>query len=192
MIRITLKTVEKFQKMFWFSTIPTFVIVQWFIPSHFLCKQQQRRCFDGGLVSRFSGGDTGSEQLPAEVTGPSTTPQRILHLHPSVQFVTIPDSPGYQVVPTLKLSPLSQLVIGLPLPSPAATPTFYVRYLHTSIHVPDTIPTPSPPCRRQVPPLSPGQWVRLAFNSSSAKTTCHGGKGRFGEKIRVFTARKVS
>ncbi|XP_028455558.1 MHC class II transactivator isoform X1 [Perca flavescens] len=83
--------------------------------------------------------DTGSERSLAEPVGLSPT-QQILHLHPSIQFITIPDSPGYQVVQTLRLSPP---VIGLPLPNTPATPRFIL------------VPAASPPFQRQVPPLSP-------------------------------------
>ncbi|XP_044188122.1 MHC class II transactivator isoform X1 [Thunnus albacares] len=86
------------------------------------------------------GSDTGSEPSPAETAGLSTPSPRILHLHPSIQFITIPDTPGYQVVQTLSLSPP---VIRLPLPNTAATPTYIF------------VPAPSPPRNCQMPPLSP-------------------------------------
>lgn len=60
----------------------------------------------------------------------STTPPRILHLHPSIQFITIPDTPGYQVVQTLRFSPP---VIRLPIPNAAAAPTYILGELR--IHV---------------------------------------------------------
>ncbi|KAI3360038.1 hypothetical protein L3Q82_014372, partial [Scortum barcoo] len=82
-----------------------------------------------------------SESLAAETSGISTTPPRIIHLHPSIQFITIPDLTGYQVVRTQGLSPP---LIRLPLPSAAATPTSYIF-----------VPATPPPCKRQVPPLSP-------------------------------------
>ncbi|XP_031176709.1 uncharacterized protein ciita isoform X2 [Sander lucioperca] len=85
------------------------------------------------------GTDTGSERSLAESVGLSPT-QQILHIHPSIQFITIPDSPAYQVVQTLRLSPP---VIGLPLPNTPATPRFIL------------VPAASPPFQRQVPPLSP-------------------------------------
>uniref|UniRef100_UPI0037E7D497 MHC class II transactivator isoform X1 n=2 Tax=Semicossyphus pulcher TaxID=241346 RepID=UPI0037E7D497 len=99
------------------------------------------------------GTDTGSEPSSAERVGFSTTPQRILHLHPSIQFITIPDAPGYHVVRTVNLSPP---VIGLPLPNTAATPTYIF------------VPATSPPCKRQVPPLSPvdGAVVPVQMSSS--------------------------
>ncbi|KAM7372233.1 hypothetical protein PAMP_009414 [Pampus punctatissimus] len=86
------------------------------------------------------GSDTGVEPSPAEIADLTTTPQRILHFHPSIQFITIPETPRYQVVQTLSLSPP---VIRLPLPNAAATPTYIF------------VPSPSPPRNRQVPPLSP-------------------------------------
>ncbi|XP_078017306.1 uncharacterized protein ciita isoform X2 [Epinephelus lanceolatus] len=84
--------------------------------------------------------DTGSELSSPETAAPPSTPPRILHLHPSIQFITIPDNPGYQVVQTLSLSPP---VITLPLPNTAAAPTYIL------------VPAASPPFKRQVPPLSP-------------------------------------
>uniref|UniRef100_A0A3B4URU8 Class II major histocompatibility complex transactivator n=2 Tax=Seriola dumerili TaxID=41447 RepID=A0A3B4URU8_SERDU len=74
--------------------------------------------------------DTGLEQNPAEAAGLTTTPPRILHLHPPIQFI-FPDS-GY--VQTLRLSPP---VIGLPLLLPLL------------------VPAASTPCKRQVQPPSP-------------------------------------
>ncbi|XP_034566478.1 MHC class II transactivator isoform X2 [Notolabrus celidotus] len=88
-----------------------------------------------------TGTDAGSEQSPTEVSGLATTPPRILHLHPSIKFITIPEAGGYHVVQALRLSPP---VIRLPLPNTAAAPTY--------ILVPASSP---PPCRRQLPPLSP-------------------------------------
>ncbi|XP_032393543.1 uncharacterized protein ciita isoform X2 [Etheostoma spectabile] len=85
------------------------------------------------------GTDQGSERSLAESVGLSPT-QPILHIHPSIQFITIPDSPAYQVVQALRLSPP---VIGLPLPNTPATPTFIL------------VPAASPPFQRQLPPLSP-------------------------------------
>ncbi|XP_070779350.1 MHC class II transactivator [Enoplosus armatus] len=67
---------------------------------------------------------TQSKSGPPEMAGLSTTPPRILHLHPSIQFITIPDTPQYQVVRTLRLSPP---VIRLPLPTTAATPTYILE-----------------------------------------------------------------
>ncbi|XP_075996033.1 MHC class II transactivator isoform X2 [Genypterus blacodes] len=90
---------------------------------------------------------TASQQVLGPSTGPSTPPHRILHLHPSVQLIPLPDSPGYHFVPTLKLSPVAHPVIGLPLPPAAAPSTFYLHYLHTPVH--------TPPCQHQGPPLSP-------------------------------------
>ncbi|XP_074553001.1 MHC class II transactivator [Halichoeres trimaculatus] len=87
------------------------------------------------------GTDTGSEPSPAEITSIPTSPPRILHLHPSIQFITIPEAPRYHVVQTLSISPP---VLGLPLPNTAAAPTY--------ILVPATSP---PPSTHQLPPHSP-------------------------------------
>ncbi|XP_051244935.1 MHC class II transactivator isoform X1 [Dicentrarchus labrax] len=81
------------------------------------------------------GTDTGSQ--PAEMAGLSTTPPRILHLPPSIQFITIPDNSAYQVVQTLGFS---SPVISFPN---TAAPTYIF------------VPAASPPYKRQVPPLSP-------------------------------------
>uniref|UniRef100_A0A8D3A7J6 Class II major histocompatibility complex transactivator n=1 Tax=Scophthalmus maximus TaxID=52904 RepID=A0A8D3A7J6_SCOMX len=87
------------------------------------------------------GTDAESEPNPEKTgVGLTTTPPRILHLHPSIQFITIPDAPGYQVIQTVRLSPP---VIRLPLPNTAATPTYIF------------VPSASPPCKHQVQPLSP-------------------------------------
>ncbi|KAM7386585.1 hypothetical protein PAMA_009274 [Pampus argenteus] len=67
------------------------------------------------------GSDPGAEPSPAEMADLTTTPPKILHFHPSIQFITIPETPRYQVVQTLSLSPP---VIRLPLPNAAATPTY--------------------------------------------------------------------
>lgn len=76
------------------------------------------------VTACFVGVDTGPPSptpSAAEMTGLSTTPPRIVHLHPSIRFITIPDSSGYQVVQTLRLSPS---VIKFPLPSASATPAY--------------------------------------------------------------------
>nr|XP_020453551.1 MHC class II transactivator isoform X2 [Monopterus albus] len=73
--------------------------------------------------------DTGSELSPPQTVGLSTTPPKILQL----QFITIPDTPGYQVVQTLRLSP----------PVTAAGATYIL------------VPAASPPYKHQMPPLSP-------------------------------------
>uniref|UniRef100_A0A8C2WWZ7 Class II major histocompatibility complex transactivator n=2 Tax=Cyclopterus lumpus TaxID=8103 RepID=A0A8C2WWZ7_CYCLU len=85
------------------------------------------------------GADTESETSSAETAGLSTTPPRVLHLHPSIQFIPIPDSPAYQVVRAVRLSH----PIRLPFPNTAATPTFIL------------VPAASPPFKQQEPPLSP-------------------------------------
>lgn len=73
----------------------------------------------------------GSELSSAETAGLSTPLRRILHLHPSIQFITIPETQGYQVFQTLSLSPP---VIRLPLPNTAATPTYILGELSIHIH----------------------------------------------------------
>ncbi|XP_039979858.1 MHC class II transactivator isoform X2 [Xiphias gladius] len=95
--------------------------------------------------------DAGSE--PAETAGLTTTPPKILHFHPSIQFITIPDAPGYQVVQALRLSPP---VIRLPLPNTATTPTYIL------------VPAASQTCNHQVQPLSPvdGAVVPVQMSSS--------------------------
>ncbi|KAM9843033.1 MHC class II transactivator [Aulostomus maculatus] len=74
---------------------------------------------------------------PAETAVLCTPPQKIVHLHPSIQLFTIPDPAGYQVVQTLKLSPP---VMRLSLPN---TPTYIF------------VPASSPSYKLQLPPLSP-------------------------------------
>lgn len=83
----------------------------------------------------------------------STTPPRILHLHPSFQFITIPDAPAYQVVQAVRLS---HPVIRLPLPNTASPPTYIL------------VPAASPPVHRQVPPLSPMDGAVAPFQTSSS------------------------
>ncbi|XP_072224242.1 MHC class II transactivator [Leuresthes tenuis] len=94
------------------------------------------------------GSEAGSVPIPnkTEMTGVSTTPQRILHVFPSqsvspipIQFITIPDTSRYQVVQLSSSPPL----LGLPIPNTATTPTYII------------VPSASPPCKQQVPPLSP-------------------------------------
>ncbi|KAM4716422.1 uncharacterized protein ciita [Anableps anableps] len=87
-------------------------------------------------------------QIPAEpMRGLPTTPPGNLLVFPSqsansipIQFITIPDTSAYKVV---QLSSSPPPLIRLPLPNTAATPTYIF------------VPTPSPNCKRQVPPLSP-------------------------------------
>ncbi|XP_038552244.1 MHC class II transactivator isoform X2 [Micropterus salmoides] len=102
-------------------------------------------------VTQCSG--TGSDSSPAATAGLSTTPPRIVHLHPSIQFITIPDTPQYQVVQTLRLSPP---VIRFPLSNTATTPTYIL------------VPAASPPCKRQVPPLSPVDGAVAPIQMSSS------------------------
>ncbi|KAK5856540.1 hypothetical protein PBY51_008127 [Eleginops maclovinus] len=96
---------------------------------------------------------TGSESSSADTAGLSTTPPTILHLHPSIQFITIPEAPSCQVVQTLRLSPS---VITFPIPNTAATPTYIF------------VPAASPQFKPQVPPLSPtnGEVAPVQMSSS--------------------------
>ncbi|XP_065820720.1 MHC class II transactivator isoform X1 [Labrus bergylta] len=95
----------------------------------------------------------GSEPSSPKLASHSTTPQRVLHLQPSIRFITIPEAPRYHVVQTLSLSPP---VIGLPISNTAATPTYVF------------VPATSPPCKRKLPPLSPvdGAVVPVQMSSS--------------------------
>ena len=70
----------------------------------------------------------GAEPIPAETAGLSTSPPRILQFRTPIRFITIPDTPGYQVVQTL--SP----VIRLPLPNTAAAPTYIFGELNIHMH----------------------------------------------------------
>ncbi|XP_070704749.1 MHC class II transactivator [Pempheris klunzingeri] len=90
---------------------------------------------------------------PVETEGLSITPPRIVHLHPSIQFITIPDNPQYQLIQTVRLSPP---VITLPLPNTAATPTYIL------------VPATSPPSKCQVPPLSPVDGAVAPIQMSSS------------------------
>ncbi|CAJ1076420.1 MHC class II transactivator isoform X2 [Xyrichtys novacula] len=106
---------------------------------------RSQRCTDENTPprpkrQRAAEADSGSEPSSAETASLSTIPPRVLHLHPSIQFITIPEAPGYHVVQTLNLPPP---VLGLPLSSAAATPTYIL------------VPATSPPCKHQLPPLSP-------------------------------------
>ncbi|XP_008290066.1 MHC class II transactivator isoform X2 [Stegastes partitus] len=105
--------------------------------------------------------DAGSAPRPKDsLSGLSTTPpSRILHLYPShsapsipIQIITIPDAAGYQVVQLSTPPP----VIRLPLPNAATAPTYIL------------VPATSPPCKRQLPPLSPvdGAVAPLQMSSS--------------------------
>ncbi|KAF3700368.1 MHC class II transactivator [Channa argus] len=61
---------------------------------------------------------TGSNPSPAKSTpSVTTTPPRILHLSPSIQFITIPDGSGW----------LSPPVIRLPFSTTATTPTYILE-----------------------------------------------------------------
>lgn len=77
----------------------------------------------------------GPEESPADLADLSTTPPRLLQFHPSIQFITIPDTPVYPIMQTLRLSPP---VIGLPIPNPAATPTYILGELSIHIHSSDS------------------------------------------------------
>lgn len=73
------------------------------------------------LTSWFPDSDAHSEPSPADMAELSATPPRILQFHHPIQFIAIPDTPGYPIVQTLSISPS---VIGLPIPNAAAPPTF--------------------------------------------------------------------
>ncbi|CAG5897578.1 unnamed protein product, partial [Menidia menidia] len=111
---------------------------------------QSQRCADKNTRAkrqRTTGTDPGLGPAPTQTTqGFSTTPPRILHVFPSqaaspipIQFITIPDSSGYQVVQLPSPPPF----IRLPLANTAASPTYII------------VPAASPPRKQQVPPLSP-------------------------------------
>ncbi|XP_067332575.1 MHC class II transactivator isoform X2 [Channa argus] len=90
---------------------------------------------------------TGSNPSPAKSTpSVTTTPPRILHLSPSIQFITIPDGSGW----------LSPPVIRLPFSTTATTPTYIL------------VPASPPPCKRQVPPLSPSDGAVVPVQMSSS------------------------
>nr|XP_040045755.1 MHC class II transactivator isoform X2 [Gasterosteus aculeatus aculeatus] len=82
----------------------------------------------------------GSHPCSAETAGLFAPPPRILHLHPSIQFIPIPDAAAYQMMRALRVS---HPVISLPLPNTAAAPTYIL------------VPAASPPFKQEVPPLSP-------------------------------------
>ncbi|RVE69296.1 hypothetical protein OJAV_G00076330 [Oryzias javanicus] len=75
------------------------------------------------------------------------TPPKILRFYPPspaapipIQFIAIPENSRYQLV---QLPPPNSSVIRLPLPNTPTTPTYIL--VHAD----------SPPCNRQIPPLSP-------------------------------------
>ncbi|XP_036069225.1 MHC class II transactivator isoform X3 [Oryzias melastigma] len=88
------------------------------------------------------------------------TPPKILRFYPPpaaapipIQFIAIPENSGYQLV---QLPPPNSSVIRLPLPNTPTTPTYIL--VHAD----------SPPCNRQIPPLSPvGGAVAPILMSSS-------------------------
>lgn len=78
------------------------------------------------FVLHFSGSDTSSsEPSQAETADFCASPQGFYNL-PSIQFITVPDTTGYQVVQTLSLP---STVIRFPLPNAAATPTYVLGEL---------------------------------------------------------------
>ncbi|XP_061567011.1 MHC class II transactivator isoform X2 [Cololabis saira] len=91
------------------------------------------------------------------MTGLCTTPPKILHVYSPqsatpipIQFITIPDNSGYQLVRLASPPPVIRLS------NTAANPTYIL------------VPATSPPCQRQVPPLSPvGGAVAPVLMSSS-------------------------
>ncbi|XP_068193850.1 MHC class II transactivator isoform X2 [Antennarius striatus] len=93
---------------------------------------------------RPAGTDTGSESNPTEMAELSTVPPGILHLHPSIQFITIPDTPG------------NHPMIRFPLFS-AVPPSTYILF-----------PAVAPLCKSQMPPLSPVDRVAVSAQMSSS------------------------
>ncbi|XP_037834771.1 MHC class II transactivator isoform X2 [Kryptolebias marmoratus] len=86
---------------------------------------------------------------PEPVRDLPTTPP-LFKVYPSspgapipIRLITLPDNSGYQVV---QLSSSPPPLIRLPLPNMTATPTYILANL---------VPATPPPCKRQVPPLSP-------------------------------------
>ncbi|XP_015259511.1 PREDICTED: MHC class II transactivator [Cyprinodon variegatus] len=98
--------------------------------------------------SLIHGTDAEAVPVPAEPIGGLSTPQPgIFHVfRPQsansipFQFIPFQDSSAYKVV---QLSSSPPPIIRLPLPNSAAMPTYIF------------VPAPSPPCKRQLPPLSP-------------------------------------
>ncbi|GLD60539.1 MHC class II transactivator isoform X1 [Lates japonicus] len=88
--------------------------------------------------------DTGPEPSLTETEGLSTPPTRILHLHPSIRFITIPDAQGYHMVQTLRFPP------------PVITPTYIL------------VPAPSTPSKREMQPLSPEDGAVAPVQMSSS------------------------
>ncbi|XP_026207511.1 MHC class II transactivator isoform X2 [Anabas testudineus] len=77
--------------------------------------------------------DTGLELSPAQMPGLTTPSPRILHLSPPIRLAfAIPDRSGWISPPVL-----------FPFPNAAAPPTYIL------------VPASPPPCKPQVPPLSP-------------------------------------
>ncbi|XP_018528369.1 MHC class II transactivator isoform X2 [Lates calcarifer] len=88
--------------------------------------------------------DTGPEPSLTETEGLSTPPTRILHFHPSIRFITIPDAQGYHVVQTLRFRP------------PVITPTYIL------------VPAPSTPSKHEMQPLSPEDGAVAPVQMSSS------------------------
>ncbi|XP_061556436.1 MHC class II transactivator isoform X2 [Phycodurus eques] len=89
---------------------------------------------------KADGTGVGPVQSEGELSCPSTPPQSILHLQPSIQFVTIPDITFYQ----FKMQTICPPVIRLPFPN-AAAPAYLL------------VPVPPSPSayKLQVAPFSP-------------------------------------
>lgn len=139
-----------------------------------------KQCFSFSNDLVFPGCDTHSEPSAAHTADLSATPPQILQLHPPIQFIAIPDTPGYPIVP-LSFSPS---VIGLPIPKAAVPPTFifggcgivavivHTELFQFSLDSVDcrnvwqtclyTVPATSPPTRQYVAPLSPGWYPTLS------------------------------
>ncbi|XP_041829501.1 MHC class II transactivator isoform X2 [Melanotaenia boesemani] len=108
-----------------------------------------QRCTNKKKARRTRVKETDLESVPVPkeaVKDLPTPPTKIIHVIPSqpttpipIQFLAFPDTSRYQVVQLSSSPP----VIRLPLPNTPATPTYIF------------VPATSPPCKRQIPPLSP-------------------------------------
>ncbi|XP_034045846.1 MHC class II transactivator isoform X2 [Thalassophryne amazonica] len=103
---------------------------------------------DEVLATATSDSGAETEPSPADVGDAPTPPPRIVHLHPSIHFITVPDTPGCQVVQTMRLSP--------PLFTLPTSPTYIL------------VPAPLSPCSGQVPPLSPVDGTVAPVHMSSS------------------------
>ncbi|KAM3838291.1 MHC class II transactivator-like [Diretmus argenteus] len=102
---------------------------------------KSENCTDEGTPSRAKRQRRAGNQPEQPFCQAKSRETQSAVLRASIQFIAFPDTPGCQFVQTLRLSP--HPVIRLPLPNTATTPTYIL------------VPAPSPPCERQLPPLSP-------------------------------------